>query len=79
MGNVSFEERLKRLGLTPLLARMQRGDMIKIFKIVIAKVDFNSGTWFNLLPSRYKVQQFLSYILLFLVSVNGYFATVDNP
>ena len=70
---------MKRFGLTTLLARKQTGDVIKTFKILIAKVDVDSGTRFNLLASRYKVQQFLSYILLFLVSVNGYFATVDNP
>ena len=52
MGNLSYEERLKKLGLTTLLARRQRGDMIDTYKIVTGKVDVDAGTWFNLLPSR---------------------------
>ena len=52
MGNLPYEERLKRLGLTTLQARRDRGDMIETYKIVTGKVDVQAGTWFTPMSTR---------------------------
>ena len=52
MGNLPYEERLDRLGLTTLQARRERGDMIESFKIITGKVDVQPGLWFTPLTSR---------------------------
>ena len=52
MGNLPYEERLNKLGLTTLQARRERGDMIDTFKILTGKVDVEPGIWFDPLNSR---------------------------
>ena len=52
MGNLPYEERLRRLGLTPLQARRDRGDMLDTYKILTGKVDVQPWIWFNPLTSR---------------------------
>ena len=52
MGNLPYEERLRRLGLTTLQARRDRGDMIDTYKILTGKVDVQQGIWFTPLTSR---------------------------
>ena len=52
MGSLPYEERLGRLGLTTLLARRERGDMIETYKIITNKVDVQPSIWFDPLTSR---------------------------
>ena len=52
IGSLSYDERLRRLGLTTLLARRDRGDMIETFKIVTGKVDVEPSIWFTPLTNR---------------------------
>ena len=54
MGNLTYEERLAKLGLTTLQDRRVRGDMIETFKILTEKVDVNPDTWFTPIGSRKK-------------------------
>ena len=43
MGSLPYEERLRRLGLTTLQARRERGDMVETFKILNGKVDVDKN------------------------------------
>ena len=52
IGNLPYEERLDRLGLTTLQARRERGDMVETYKIITGKVDVMPSTWFSPLTSR---------------------------
>ena len=52
MGNLPYQERLDKLGLTSLHARRERGDMIESFKIRTGKVDVQQNIWFTPLTSR---------------------------
>ena len=52
MGNLTYEERLAKLGLTTLQDRSVRGDMIETYKILTDKVDVNPDTWFTPIGSR---------------------------
>ena len=55
MENLSYENRLKKLGMTTLLERRMRGDLIETFKISIITTNyfFNlSSRTNNLLSSR---------------------------
>ena len=52
MGNLTYEERLAKLGLTTLQDRRVRGDMIETFKILTEKVDVNPDTWLTPIGSR---------------------------
>ena len=52
MGNLTYGERLAKLGLTTLQDRHGRGDMIETFKILTGKVDVNPETWFTPIGSR---------------------------
>ena len=52
MGNLSYEERLAKLGLTSLQDRRERGDMIESYKILTGKVDVNPDIWFTPIGSR---------------------------
>ena len=52
IGNLPYQERLDRLGLTTLHARRERGDMIESFKIITGKVDVQQNIWFTPLTSR---------------------------
>ena len=52
LGALPYEERLKRLGLTTLQARRERGDMIEAYKIITGKVDVDPNIWFNPLTNR---------------------------
>ena len=52
MGNLTYEERLAKLGLTTLQDRRVRGDMIETYKILTDKVDVNPDTWFTPIGSR---------------------------
>ena len=52
MGNLPYEERQAKLGLTTLQARRERGDMIESFKIITGKVDVDPDIWFTPLSSR---------------------------
>ena len=52
MGSLPYEERLRRLGLTTLQARRERGDMVETFKILNGKVDVDKNIWFTPLVNR---------------------------
>ena len=52
IGNLPYEERLDRLGLTTLQARRERGDVVETYKIITGKVDVIPSTWFSPLTSR---------------------------
>ena len=52
MGGLPYEERLRRLGLTTLQARRERGDMIEAYKIITGKVDVDPAIWFTPLTNR---------------------------
>ena len=51
-GNLPFEERLNKLGLTTFKPRRERGDIIDTYKILTGKVDVLPGIWFAPLTSR---------------------------
>ena len=51
VGNLPYQERLDKLGLTTLQARRERGDMIDSYKILTGKVDVKPETWFTPLTS----------------------------
>ena len=44
--NLSYEERLKRVGLTTLEERRLRGDLLMVYKIVEGMVSGGSREWF---------------------------------
>ena len=48
----TYDERLKKLGLTRLVERIFRGDMIKTFKILTKKVDVKARTFFQMRSER---------------------------
>ena len=50
--NMSYEERLRELGLLRLEDRRVRGDMIETYKIISGKEDINSGLFFKMAPVR---------------------------
>jgi hypothetical protein len=52
MVNLTYDERLARLGLTSLEDRRERGDMIGIYKSLTRKVYVSSDTWFTPMGSR---------------------------
>ena len=41
MGNLTYDERLAKPGLTSVQARRERGDMIESYKNLTGKVDVN--------------------------------------
>ena len=47
LGNLPYEERLHRLGLTTLEDRRERGDLIETYKIITGKVDVDPCTLFT--------------------------------
>ena len=50
--NMTYDERLKELGLLKLEDRRIRGDMIETYKIISGKEDINSGLFFEMAPMR---------------------------
>ncbi len=50
--NLQYEERLKRLGLTTLEDRRERGDMIETYKLITGKEDINPGKFFTMATVR---------------------------
>ena len=48
----TYEERLREVGLTTLLDRRKRGDMIEVWKIMNNKEDVKYNTWFTLASDR---------------------------
>ena len=50
--DLSYEERLKSLGLTTLKERRTRGDLIEMYKIITGKEKVNVGKFFQMIPSR---------------------------
>ena len=50
---VSYEDRLKLIGLTTLEARRLRGDMIEVWKILHGKDDVNADTWFTMSKEKH--------------------------
>ena len=48
----TYDERLKKLGLTRLVERRFRGDMIETFKILTKKVDVKTETFFQMRSER---------------------------
>ena len=50
--NMTYDERLKKLGLLRLEDRRIRGDMIETYKIITGKEDVNSGLFFDMAPVR---------------------------
>ena len=51
-GNLPYQERLDKLGLTSLQVRRERGDMIDTYKILSGKVDVQPDIWFTTLGDR---------------------------
>jgi ribonuclease P/MRP protein subunit RPP40 len=51
-----YEDRLKKLGLTTLRLRRQRGDMIETYKIMTGKENVARDTFFQLADSRYDLR-----------------------
>jgi len=49
---LSYEERLKRCGLTTLERRRSRGDLIEAYKIITAKEALEWETFFELSPNK---------------------------
>ena len=49
---MTYDERLKELGLLRLEDRRIRGDMIETYKIISGKEDINSGRFFKMAPVR---------------------------
>ena len=50
--HLSYEERLKRLGLTTLEERRTRGDLIEMYKIITGKEKVKVDKFFHMIPSR---------------------------
>ena len=50
--NMSYDERLRELGLLRLEHRSIRGDMIETYKILSGKEDIDSGRFFSMAPVR---------------------------
>ena len=50
--HLSYEERLKRLGLTTLEERRTRGDLIEMYKIITGKEKVKVEKFFNIIASR---------------------------
>ena len=50
--NLSYEQRLVKLGLTKLVERRFRGDMIETYKIITNKEGINRDTFFELRNKR---------------------------
>ena len=48
LGNMSYEERLKRTGLTTLEERRKRGDLIETFKMVKGLNDVDHTKFFQI-------------------------------
>ena len=48
MKNLSYEQKLVKLGLMKLVERRFRGDMIETFKIITNKEGINRDTFFEL-------------------------------
>jgi hypothetical protein len=54
--NYSYEKRLEHLGLTTLLQRRKRGDMIEVYKLLTGKERVNNGQFFQLAPSEHELR-----------------------
>ena len=52
MRNLSYEERLRRLGLTTLVERRYRGDMIETYKILTGKERIDPERYFRVANER---------------------------
>ena len=50
--HLSYEERLKRLGLTTLEERRTRGDLIEMYKIITGKENVNVDKFFRIIARR---------------------------
>ena len=48
----TYEDRLKEVGLTTLVERRRRGDMITMYRIMTGKDKVDPGLWFNLACTR---------------------------
>ena len=52
--NLSYEERLKRLGLTTLETRHLRADLLEVFKIMTDKEKVDKDTFFCLNTRKFR-------------------------
>ena len=52
MKNLSYEQRLMKLGLTKLVERRFRGDMIETYKIITNKEGINKDAFFEVRDKR---------------------------
>ena len=48
----SYEDRLKEVGLTTLVERRRRGDMITMFRVMSGKDRVDSTLWFDMATQR---------------------------
>ena len=52
MGNMSYEEKLEKLGLTKLVERRFRGDMIETYKLLTNKEGISKNIFFEMRNER---------------------------
>ena len=55
-GFFRYENRLRKLGLTTLKVRRERGDMIETYKIMTGKENIDRNQFFHLADSKYNLR-----------------------
>jgi len=55
LGTLSYEERLKALGISSLEERRRRGDLIQCHKVMNGHGDVNPYSWFKFVQDRHEM------------------------
>jgi len=55
VGSLSYDERLRALGLDSLEERRRRGDLIQCYKVMNGYGDIDPGAWFSFVQDRHNV------------------------